>query len=103
MNKWWKITDAALCSGTVSFIYIMWTNYWARVAALESRYSAAADIGLGGARPGHRPPNSRHSLARIDKEEVSRSGNKTVAPVFLFSQSQIVSPINHLQHLFSAH
>ena len=65
----------------MSFIYIMWTNYWARVAALESRYSAAADIGLGGARPGHRPPNSRHSLARIDKEEVRRSGNKTVAPV----------------------
>ena len=84
LYKWWKITDAALCSGTVSFIYIMWTNYWARVAALESRYSAAADIGLGGARPGHRPPNSRHSLARIDKEEVRRSGNKTVAPVFLF-------------------
>ena len=72
----------------MSFIYIMWTNYWARVAALESRYSAAADIGLGGARPGHRPPNSRHSLARIDKEEVRRSGNETVAPVFLFSQSR---------------
>ena len=78
-----KLTHAAMCSGTVSFIYIMWTNYWARVAALESRYSAAADIGLGGARPGHRPPNSRHSLARIDKEEVRRSGNKTIAQLFL--------------------
>ena len=60
-----------LASGTVSFIYIMWTNYWARVAAMESRYSAVMDLGI--QRPGHRPPNSRHSLARIDKEDVGEA------------------------------
>ena len=60
-----------LASGTVSFIYIMWTNYWARVASMESRYSAAMDLGI--QRAGHRPPNSRHSLARIDREDVGEA------------------------------
>jgi len=60
-----------LASGTVSFIYIMWTTYWSRVEAMETKYFAAA--GLGPSRPGHRPPNSRHSLARLDKEDVGEA------------------------------
>ena len=55
-----------LSSGTVSFIYVMWTNYWMRVSSLEARYAAPP----ASHQTKHRPPNSRHSLARIDKEDI---------------------------------
>jgi len=42
-----RIIGAFLCfflfvltSGTVSYIYLMWTNYWIRVQSMETRYSA---------------------------------------------------------------
>ena len=31
-----------LASGTVSFVYLMWTNYWLRVQATETQYSFVA-------------------------------------------------------------
>ena len=55
-----------LFSGTVSFVYVMWTNYWARVSSLETRYSGPITSRHGQ----HRPPNSRHSLARVDREDI---------------------------------
>ena len=56
-----------LFSGTVSFIYVMWTNYWLRVSSLEIRYAGPASSHH---QTQHRPPNSRHSLARVDREDI---------------------------------
>ena len=54
-----------LFSGTISFIYVMWTNYWIRVSSLEARYAAPP----ASRQAQRRAPNSRHSLARVDKED----------------------------------
>ena len=74
-----KLFPAFLCfflfilfSGTVSFIYIMWTNYWARIAVMETRNLAEARVAHPKAWQ-HRSPNSRHSLARIDKDDVGEA------------------------------
>ena len=67
-----KLFPAFLCfflfvlgGGTISFVYIMWTNYWARVQAMETHYLAEARISHPKAWQ-HRSPNSRHSLARYN-------------------------------------
>ena len=59
-----------LFSGTLSFIYVMWTNYWARVSSLEARYNQ------------HRPPNSRHSLARVDREDIGEPVMREITKSF---------------------
>ena len=83
-----------LTSGTVSFIYIMWTNYWARVEAMETKY--AAEAGLGNSRPGHRPPNSRHSLARIDKEDVGEAFVRDVLTSRVVTRKKESVPLSSL-------
>ena len=33
-----------LTSGTVSYVYLMWTKYWIRVQSMETKYSSAKQV-----------------------------------------------------------
>ena len=72
-----------LASGTVSYIYLMWTNYWIRVQSMETKYSAKQSQRLSG---NHQRRNVLHRHQKFDTPEkipnAEKIGTKPKRPRF---------------------